>query len=454
MLRIVRHTSLVSTSPFLLTSHHQSQNASLTSAFHPSIPKCAHTIVNPHLVSAFCSKSLSHSSNHGTFRPLVRAKSFSGEGAGGSAGYSEAENGVGEDGEEFGIGTEALESFFRLSAGRWAGHFNQHELTGGKLQEIATVVTSSFSGRKDLSSLQQTLSIKRAELKTSEGVGEEGEGDSAWVEISLPEVNKFSAGRSQQIGVFGDGGAFAVSHITAEVLEKILWVGVVGKEVGDEEEITFPEESGLPSRRPALVSEACLYAPAGGGSSERRRAFFVLDPRGVMDFLGIFMECEEDASPQQLESVDTTSTATMKEVDWKGEVGKMLGVWEGFAVRQRSGLYGSTTAQEDVTTRIDLEPDGSIVMDATHVSGGRSRRQVVSKGRLERGLIKFNGALQTTLVGDGLSLTYPSVVPRGHAFFFEFAWIFETGKRKRIIRTYDSDGLVVSTTLVSETLKR
>ena len=56
----------------------------------------------------------------------------------------------------------------------------------------------------------------------------------------------------------------------------------------------------LPSRRPALVCESCLYSK---DEMIRLRGFHVLDPRGLLDFIGVFEErkdnvesisCDED----------------------------------------------------------------------------------------------------------------------------------------------------------------
>lgn len=47
----------------------------------------------------------------------------------------------------------------------------------------------------------------------------------------------------------------------------------------------------LPSTRPALVSEVCLSS-----QGSRARAFHVLDPRGVIDTISVFVESQEEDS--------------------------------------------------------------------------------------------------------------------------------------------------------------
>lgn len=44
----------------------------------------------------------------------------------------------------------------------------------------------------------------------------------------------------------------------------------------------------MPSTRPALVSEVCLSS-----QGTRARAFHVLDPRGVIDSIAVFVESQQ-----------------------------------------------------------------------------------------------------------------------------------------------------------------
>lgn len=44
----------------------------------------------------------------------------------------------------------------------------------------------------------------------------------------------------------------------------------------------------LPSRRPSLVCESCLYSLET--NTRRIRAFHIMDPKGVLDMLLVFLE--------------------------------------------------------------------------------------------------------------------------------------------------------------------
>ena len=68
--------------------------------------------------------------------------------------------------------------------------------------------------------------------------------------------------------------------------------------------------------------------------------------------------------------------------------------------------------------------------------------------------MKFDKGLQMTLLPRGLAMASPvnvgQTVNRAQAFYFEFSWVYSPGKRRRLVRTYDTDGIVVSSTFVDE----
>jgi len=53
----------------------------------------------------------------------------------------------------------------------------------------------------------------------------------------------------------------------------------------------------IPSRKPSIVCENCLYSLEGNG---RVRAFHIMDPKGVLDTLLVFHERQGSAVPQPL----------------------------------------------------------------------------------------------------------------------------------------------------------
>ncbi|CAI5531226.1 unnamed protein product [Closterium sp. Naga37s-1] len=194
-------------------------------------------------------------------------------------------------------------------SGMPTGHY---DLNGRLLHRVPTRLSATASGRGENSSLLQTLSVKQACTSGEEVGGEE------WVEIKLEEVNRITAANRLQVAWFPDYRAYALSHQTAEDLVRALAVGVVGAEAADADEAAEVIRGvKLPSRRPALVSETCLFLsepvseagsepgsepPAEASSEEdvtwgnrRVRTFHVLDSKGMIDTLGVFVEEREGA---------------------------------------------------------------------------------------------------------------------------------------------------------------
>lgn len=80
--------------------------------------------------------------------------------------------------------------------------------------------------------------------------------------------------------------------------------------------------------------------------------------------------------------------------------------------------------------------------------------KIVMTGTSTGAVMRFEGGLLTTLLPGGMGLTSPGSVGqsvgRKQAFYFEFSWIQSPEYRRRLVRTYDTDGLVVSTSLATE----
>ncbi|MCI06442.1 hypothetical protein A2U01_0027501, partial [Trifolium medium] len=77
------------------------------------------------------------------------------------------------------------------------------------------------------------------------------------------------------------------------MLDNVLRQGVLGEDDTGEES---PRNLKLPSRRPSIVCENCLYSLQ---SDKRARAFHILEPRGTVDMLIIFLE-ERSEGPHPL----------------------------------------------------------------------------------------------------------------------------------------------------------
>lgn len=304
------------------------------------------------------------------------------------------------------------------------------------LQHIPTKLAANSYGRGEQASLYQTLNIRQAPPKTF--VAEEETVESDWTEFKLEETNFLTIQNRQQVGIFPSERAYTVSHRTAEMLDKVIRAGVLGEDGDDLDDL--PEGVKLPSRRPALVCESCLYSEDG---KNRMRAFHVLDPRGLLDFIGVFQETRDDGC-----------TAVSNDVNIQDghhdRLDGLLGCWSGHSVTQRTEVYGSTSVEEDVKVVFKLEDDGALVQNIT-TGKGSLHLMGTSRGSL----LQFDKGLQMTLLPRGMALTSPvnvgQSVGRSQAFCFEFSWIHSPGRRRRLVRTYDTDGVVVSTTFVDET---
>lgn len=333
------------------------------------------------------------------------------------------------------MGVDVLQHFIQLNVGSWTGSFTQYDSQGNALQYIPTRLAAHSYGRGDQVSLYQTLNIKQAPSKTF--IAGEDKDESEWAEFKLDETNLLTIDKQQQVGYFPRDRAYTVSHRTAEMLDKVIRAGVLGEDGDDLDE--DPPGVKLPSRRPALVCESCLYSEDGGS---RMRAFHVLDPRGLLDFIGVFQE-RKDSGSFGPRSEGTIQDGPQSRLD------ALLGCWSGHAVTRRTGIYGSTLVEQDVNVTFKLEDDGSLIQDIK-----MSKGSVHLIGTAYGSLVKFEKGLQMTLLPGGMAMAAPvnvgQSVGRSQAFYFEFSWIYSPGKRRRLVRTYDTEGIVVSTTFVDE----
>ncbi|KAI5073330.1 hypothetical protein GOP47_0011343 [Adiantum capillus-veneris] len=334
------------------------------------------------------------------------------------------------------VSIDVLQDFIKLNVGCWTGSFTQYDALGNTLQCIPTRLAANSYGRGDQVSLYQTLSIKQAPSKTFIA-GEDVE-ENEWAEFKLDETNLLTIDKQQQVGYFPKDRAYTVTHRTTEMLDKVIRAGVLGEDGEDLDDA--PPGVKLPSRRPALVCESCLYTEEGDG---RVRGFHVLDPRGLLDFIGVFHE-KRDNGPF-IQSADNSTIPDLPQA----RLTALLGCWSGHSITRRTGVYGSTLAEDDIRVTYDLRDDGSLIQDIK-----TSKGNLHLTGAAHGSLLQFEKGLQTTLLPGGLALTAPvnvgQSVGRSQAFYFEFSWVYSPGKRRRLVRTYDTDGLVVSSTFVEE----
>ncbi|CAN6297707.1 unnamed protein product [Urochloa humidicola] len=335
-----------------------------------------------------------------------------------------------------------LHGFFDLNIGRWNGSFYQFDAHGRVLQEISTRLSVSTYGEDDLISLLQSLYIKQATSRIS--IVDEKDSDPDWVEYKIKETNMFTVDKYQQIGFFPKEKAFALRYQTAGMLETVLRVGVLGEDDTGEHS---PKNLKIPSRKPSIVCENCLYSLEGNG---RVRAFHIMDPKGVLDTLLVFHERQGSVVPEPL-----IHSPVGTENDSSDRINALLGRWEGHSVTKRSGVYGATIDEADTAVVLKMDSNGLLIQDTISTKIGTGTTTVNWTGSANNNLLQFDGGYEITLLPGGMYMGYPSDISKSVAqldsFHLEFCWMESPGKRQRLVRTYDSAGLAVSSTYFLET---
>ncbi|TXG57621.1 hypothetical protein EZV62_015450 [Acer yangbiense] len=340
--------------------------------------------------------------------------------------------------DEASMSIDNLKRFFNLNLGNWSGSFHQFDGNGNLMQNVNTKLAVTTYGENDLISLIQTLYIKQAPSRTSiSGYDEEPE----WAEYKIKETNMFTADKYQQIGFFLNERAFSLRYQTAGMLETVLRQGVLGEDDTGEES---PKNLKLPSRRPFIVCENCLYSQE---RDRRARAFHVMDPQGILDMLLIFLEDRGDGAhfPPSLGSGS----------DSTDRLAPFLGKWKGHSITKRSGVYGATIAEADTLTLLEMDNNGQLIQDIRSTSGGWDvTTNVHWTGTLSDNLVTYDRGYQMTLLPGGMYMGCPCNIAKSVAesksFHLEFGWVESSGKRQRLVRTYDVEGLAVSSTYFSE----
>jgi hypothetical protein len=113
----------------------------------------------------------------------------------------------------------------------------------------------------------------------------------------------------------------------------------------------------------------------------RARAFHILEPRGTVDMLIIFLEERSEGSHPLLDSskvsepsyvqilcvfmyttvfLPTHSTYSICQ-DTKNRITPFLGKWKGHSVTKRSGVYGSTIAEADTVVLHEMNDNGQLI---------------------------------------------------------------------------------------------
>ncbi|KAJ4961823.1 hypothetical protein NE237_021733 [Protea cynaroides] len=377
----------------------------------------------------YVSKSRS-GNGHASFfrRPQIQAAKF-------SAAVSREQ----QNRREESMSVDTLQRFLDLNVGRWNGSLFQFDYKGNLLQKVTTKLVASSYGEDELISLIQTLYIRQPPASTSiSGVDPEPE----WAEYKIKETNMFTVDKYLQIEFFPKERAFTLRYQTAGMLDYVLRQGVLGEDDTGEES---PKNLKLPSRQPSVVCENCLYSQ---DKDMRARAFHIMDPKGVLEMLLIFIE-EKGHGVTLLPSLENSKDSTNRLVPF-------LGRWKGHSIRKRSGVYGATIAEAYTVALLEIDEKGQVIQDITSTtSDGDITTNVRWRGCIYENLVTFDGGFQITLLPGGMYMGCPCDVAKNVAesksFHLEFCWLESPGKRQRLVRTYDAEGLAVSSTYIFET---
>uniref|UniRef100_A0A1D1ZBD1 CD40 ligand n=1 Tax=Anthurium amnicola TaxID=1678845 RepID=A0A1D1ZBD1_9ARAE len=348
-----------------------------------------------------------------------------------------------EQGDEGSTSIDLLRRFFHLNVGKWNGSFYQFDAHGNLLQNVVTKLAVSSYGEDELISLIQTLYIKQPPSRIF--ISDDDDDDEPeWLEYKIKETNMFTVDKYQQIGFFPDEKAFSLRYQTAGMLETVLRAGVLGEDDTGEE---CPKNLKLPSHRPSVVCESCLYST---GEDMRARAFHIMDPKGVLEMLLIFLE-ERGDSGSLIPSCNGLKDDTTR-------LTPFLGRWEGHSITKRSGVYGATITEADIVALLEMDDKGHVVQDIISTTGRSDTTTIVHwTGTVSNNLVAFDGGYQMTLLPGGMYMGCPSdigkSVAQSQSFHLEFCWMESPYRRQRLVRTYDAEGLAVSSTYFLETRK-
>lgn len=231
------------------------------------------------------------------------------------------------------------------------------------------------------------------------------------------------------------------------MLENVLRQGVLGEDdVGEES----PKNLKLPSKRPSIVCENCLYSLE---KDRRIRAFHIIDPKGIVEMLLIFLE-ERGSGVSTHPLLDNIKDETNR-------IAPHLGKWEGHSITKRSGVYGATIAEASTITLVEFDENGQLIQDQTNipkVCDGKKNvpTNVRWTGTLSGNLVTYDkDGFQVILLPGGMYMGCPCnvghIIGQSNSFHLELCWLESPGKRQRLVRTYDVEGMVVSSTYFFET---
>ena len=88
-------------------------------------------------------------------------------------------------------------------------------------------------------------------------------------------------------------------------------------------------------------------------TDRRARAFHIMDPKGVLEMLIVFLEER---------GLENLVHPVLDDSQGDGErITPFLGTWKGRSITKRSGVYGSTLSEADTVAVLDINDQGQVV---------------------------------------------------------------------------------------------
>ena len=134
-------------------------------------------------------------------------------------------------------------------------------------------------------------------------------------------------------------------------------------------------------------------------------------------------------------------------------ISDLLGTWKGTATTFDANSVPlvtntqSTLVTHELDYRLVKDDDSMLILTG-------SANDLTVTNQLLRFSEPDSQSYQMLLLPDGGYTTTPAQIRLGCPFYLEIGWVYEPGKRQRLVRRYDSTGKWCSATFISEQIER
>jgi Domain of unknown function (DUF3598) len=126
----------------------------------------------------------------------------------------------------------------------------------------------------------------------------------------------------------------------------------------------------------------------------------------------------------------------------------LLGTWKGTATTWVTGSESQLVT--NTASTLTASDSGYLLAEAND----SNNLKVVNPRSLQFSESKDSQSYQMLLLPDGGYTTTPIQIQLGCPFYLEIGWVYELGKRQRLVRRYDGTGKWCSTTSICEEVDR